>query len=196
MGSAWCLGSLPPQNKKTKKQMKTTLPTVQELTDLGFRTAAYELGKHKELGNKGLREKLRVAFEHYRVVEPEHIARFNEKLKANTLKKTTRLRRTDYNEIKLIKRTIWQALQFTPIHNYTAAPPREVLVELKRAKDIGCFDSFEIATINEVRDEHVQTIRMEDPILFGRIENSDNRYFIAQWDDDVKIEDILREDEG
>jgi len=177
--------------------MKTTLPTVQELTDLGFRTAAYELEKHKELGNKGLREKLRVAFEHYRVVEPEHIARFNEKLKAETLKKTTRLRRNDYrDEIKIIRTTKYQRLQFTSIHNYTAAPPREVLVELKKAKELGCFDSFEIATINEVHDEHVQTIRMEDPILFGRIENSDNRYFIAQWDDDVKIEDILREDEG
>jgi len=35
-----------------------------------------------------------------------------------------------------------------------------------------------------------------DPILLGRITGCENRYFIAQWDDDVKIEDILKENEG
>ena len=32
--------------------------------------------------------------------------------------------------------------------------------------------------------------------LFGVVTGCDDRFFIAQWDDDVKIEDILQGDEG
>jgi hypothetical protein len=42
----------------------------------------------------------------------------------------------------------------------------------------------------------VEHRRNPDPIIFGRIKGSNNRYFVAQWDDDVKIEQILRADEG
>lgn len=172
--------------------MKTdTLPTEEELLELGFRTAAYELKNHKDAAPKELRVKLRTAFEHYRVVEPEHIDRFNKVLKAKTLKVRTYGSRYSKTRIET-----YQTLNFTPIHNYTAAPPRDVLISLREAKLLGCFDSFEIATIKIVSDQYVTQIRLPDPILFGRINGSDNRYFIAQWDDDVKIEDILREDEG
>jgi hypothetical protein len=30
-----------------------------------------------------------------------------------------------------------------------------------------------------------------DPIIFGKIDGCTDRFFIAQWDDDVKIEDIV-----
>jgi len=168
-----------------------TLPTNTELRDLGFETAAYEIEKHKEAVPQELRDKLRVAFEFYRVVEPEHVDKFNEALKAKTL--TVKTFKGTYSRTTTRR---YQQLQFTTIHNYTAAPPREVLVALKKANELGCFDSYEVATIGWVTDSHVERIRLPDPILFGRIQGSNNRYFIAQWDDDVKIEDILREDQG
>lgn len=49
-----------------------------------------------------------------------------------------------------------------------------------------CFDSFSVAHIAEVKD----------PILFGEIAECTDKFFIAQWDEDVKIEDILTEKEG
>jgi hypothetical protein len=47
-----------------------------------------------------------------------------------------------------------------------------------------CFDSFEIAKIQWKRE-------IKDPILFGRIDGCPDRFYVSQWDDDVRIEDIL-----
>jgi hypothetical protein len=35
-----------------------------------------------------------------------------------------------------------------------------------------------------------------DPVVFGIIIGCRNKYFIAQWDNEVSIEQILKEDEG
>ncbi len=73
-------------------------------------------------------------------------------------------------------------LTIVKIKDYDKIPPDDVLVALKEAKTKECFDSFHIAYIRKVKD----------PILFGKIDDFKNLYFfIAQWGDDVKIEDII-----
>lgn len=68
------------------------------------------------------------------------------------------------------------------IKDYEKVPPDDVLDKLKAAKEKGCFDTFHIAYIRKVKD----------PILFGKIDDFKNLYFfVAQWGDDVKIEDII-----
>lgn len=77
-------------------------------------------------------------------------------------------------------------LGFTSLKDYGQVPPDAVLEALEHAQSRECFDSFEVAHI----------VKVPDPILFGRINNCPDRFFISQWDDDVKIEDILTEREG
>ncbi len=68
------------------------------------------------------------------------------------------------------------------IKDYDKIPPDDVLESLKEAKAKECFDSFHIAYIRKVKD----------PLLFGKIDDFKNLYFfVAQWGDDVKIEDII-----
>jgi len=155
---------------------QTQIPTEQDLRDLGFDAAANETRAKRELARK-----LRIAFEHFRVVEPQHIDRFNEELK----------RRSKLNKGKNQWGEIYQydTLLFTPVGQYPGVPPKAVLDEVKKAKELNCFDEFEVATIQSVEV-------IPDPIVFGRIKGCAKKYFIAQWDDDVKIEDILRPEEG
>ncbi len=154
----------------------TIAPNETELQESGFTAAAEQLTKEKALA-----QKLRIAFEHFRVVTPEHIERFNKDLKERTGKDEGK---NQYGTIQSYDR-----LAFALIASYKSVPPREVLSKLREAKALGCFDSFEVATIESVRI-------VPGPILFGTITGCGNKYFIAQWDDDVKIEQILRENEG
>jgi len=116
------------------------------------------------------KRKLAIAYEHFRFVRQEKITAFNDKL---------RQQRSD-------PFGSWNALCFTPIEAYTEIPPDHVLTSLVEAKKFECFDSFEIAHI----------VKVKDPILFGCIKDCSDRFFIDQWDDDVKIEDILMPNEG
>lgn len=52
-----------------------------------------------------------------------------------------------------------------------------------------CFDKFEVMTVEWHKE-------VPDPILFGVVNGCADRFFIAQWDTDVKIEDILKDHEG
>ena len=154
-----------------EKQQK---PQVSEsdLEELGFTKAATDLKAKRELARK-----MRIAFEHFRVVTPDAVQRFNE-----DLCKRTRTNRTGGGYT-------YQRLKFTPIAQYGEIPPAAALEALRDAKSKDCFDAFEVATIESV------TV-IPDPILFGVINGCNNKYYVAQWDDDVKIEDILKPDEG
>jgi hypothetical protein len=69
------------------------------------------------------------------------------------------------------------------IKDYTSLPPDDVLEDLKNAKAKECFDGFYVAYLEKVKD----------PLLFGKIDGFKELYFfISQWGDDVKIEDILK----
>lgn len=153
------------------------IPSEQELRDLGFEAAANETKAKRALARK-----LRIAFEHFRVVEPGQIKRFNEELHNKTLNRNPTID-NPYGY------PVYQVLKFTPTNQYAGVPPVEVLEKLKEAKKLDCFDAFEVATI-----ESVQVV--PDPVLFGVITGCQNKYFIAQWDNDVSIEQILRPEEG
>jgi hypothetical protein len=113
------------------------------------------------------KRKMAIAYELYRYVTQDKIDAFNKKLKGNI----------SWN---------YQMLDFQNIEHYEGAPPAEVLTELEKAQALKCFDSYEVGYILEVKD----------PLLFGRIEGCSDRFFLAQWDDDCKIEDILAPNEG
>lgn len=159
------------QKEKKMEQVKKVIVNEQELRDLGFETAANQCLVKRELARK-----LRIAFEHFRVVEPEQIARFNQELAKKTNVATT------YGNT-------YQTLRFTKVESYPNVPPVDVLEKLREAKKLNCFDTYEVATIESV-------VQVPDPVLFGVIAGCQNKYFIAQWDNDVSIEDILRPEEG
>lgn len=143
--------------------------TAEMLEELGFKIAASRL---RDMQKR--KRKLALAYEHYRVVKPAKVMEFNERLKKDTIQGEEPHNAT------------WKRLDFTPIESYPNVPPLEVLETLAIAVGRECFDSFEVAYIAAVKD----------PILFGRIKCCDDRFFIDQWDDDVKITDLLKDNEG
>lgn len=131
---------------------------LDRLAKLGFKAASDRAIKLKEKARK-----LAIAYEHFRYVRPENINEFN---------------------VKASKKGLY--LAFKAIADYEGIPPESVLMAHEAAIEKKCFDSFEIAYMDKVRD----------PILFGRINDCPDRFFIAEWDDDVKITDLLAPNEG
>ena len=79
-------------------------------------------------------------------------------------------------------KTEGKELVIVEIKDYSKLPPDSVLESLKKAKAENVFDTFHIAYIRKIKD----------PILFARITAFKNLYFfIDEWGDDVKFEDIL-----
>lgn len=141
------------------------IQVIDRLEKLGFKAASAAIKQKAEL-----HKKLAIAHEFYRFVRPEKIQAFKDKLH-----KETRQRDGSY-----------KSLEFLSLESYAEVPPPNVLDSLEAAMGHKCFDSYEIASIRDVKD----------PILFGRINGSGKRFFIDQWADDVKIEDILKPNEG
>ena len=134
----------------------------QRLKSLGLAGAAKKLGRAR---------RLEIAYLNYLFVSAEKISAFNEKLRKETLKEDKRA-------------YTYKFLAFIPLDKYPQVPPESVLDALEEAKKSECFDAFEVAKI-EWREE------VKDPILFGVIEGCTDKFFISQWDDDVKVEDII-----
>lgn len=141
-----------------------------KLRKLGFTAAANEID-----AKESLRRKLSLAYEHFRYVTPTVLDRFQQELRT----KTERGKRGVNLHV--------DQLVFDPVATSRRIPPADVLAKMDDAKKLGCFDDFEVA--------HIQTVD-EDPILFGVVRGCPDRFFIAQWDNDVKIEDILKDGEG
>lgn len=143
---------------------------AERLLKLGFKTAATELAVLIDR-----KRKLALAYEHYRFVTPEKVAFFNQEL----------MRRTGKN-MDSVQNMAYQRLDFTPIEHYQTVPPDSVLASLETAQERKCFDSYEIGYIRNVKD----------PLLFGRVDGTPNRFYIDGWDDDISITDLLKENEG
>jgi hypothetical protein len=139
--------------------------TLEMLKELGMDKAAEKVVTSRELVRKTA-----VAYEHYEFITTEDVAKFNEKLRSRTVKDETGY-------------TTYDTLKFIPLKEYREVPPKSVLEALKTAKGRSCFDSFEIAKIESVKE-------VKDPILFGLIDDCKDLFYIAQWDDDVTIEAI------
>ena len=156
--------------------METQTNTLTErLVRMGLTAAAEAVEKKRVLFAK-----LDIAYAEYRFVEPEKIEKFNATLYGKTFNKTG----------GTFGSGSYQILTFTPLAVYPAVPPAEVLEALEGAIQHGCFDRFEVAQITE------HSVPKPDPLLFGIVDGCPDRFFIAQWDDDVKIEDLLQGDEG
>lgn len=140
------------------------------LEKLGFKTAGTQLAQLLES-----KRKLMLAYEHYRCVTQENIDKFNAELLAKTGKKMNNPMEMSY-----------QKLAFTSIGDYEKVPPEDVLAALETAQERKCFDSYEVGYIKDVKD----------PLLFGRVKETPNRFFIAGWDDDITIDQLLEENEG
>ncbi len=152
-------------------EVKIKVYDEERLEKLGLIQASKIVKEMKEV-----KRKMAIAYEHFRFVRPEKIVEFNEKLRQETLKEGK-----GYKDYK--------SLVFIPLEIYTEVPPVDVLDKIEAAVKFNCFDKFEVAKIESV---HV----IEDPIVFGIINRCADKFFIAQWDDDVKIEQILAENEG
>lgn len=146
--------------------------TVTELREVGMEEAANQLEKKMVLAKK-----MMVAYEHFRFVTPEVLTRFKDALKEKTFTK-------DKNGYQR-----YDTLKFEELKRYSKVPPKTVLESIKTAMDKKCFDKFEVAS--------VETVEVRpDPIVFGVIDGCQDKFFIDQWDNDVRIEDILKESEG
>ena len=115
-----------------------------------------------------------IAYEHFRFVRPEKFTEFNE-----------RLRKETWNQ----EQYTYNRLRFTPLESYSKVPPMNVIEAIELANARLCFDRYEVADIESVKE-------LPDPIVFGIIDGCSDKFFISQWDDDVKIEDIINSDEG
>lgn len=144
---------------------------IKDLEEAGMEAAAKAL-------KTGLdrKRRLAIAYEHYRFVTHEKMEAYRARLKKATYKPNPQ--RSEWGK--------WKDLSFTPLEMYQKVPPPAVLKAIKEARGRKCFDSFSVAHIVEVKD----------PIVFGRIQNCTDSFFIARWDDDVRIEDILLPNEG
>lgn len=144
---------------------------VERLEKLGLKSASKKVKDLREL-----KSKMTIAYEHFRYVKQEKIDAFNEELRKKSLKDNSQY-------------ISYDVLNFIPLETYQEVPPVDVLDKIEEAIKLGCFDTFEIAKIESVKE-------VKDPIVFGRITGCPDRFFVGQWDDDVKIEDILKENEG
>jgi len=147
------------------------MQTEEKLSKLGFKKASNKITELKDLKRKST-----IAYEHFRYVTQAKIDAFNEKLKKESMQEDARA----YH---------YKCLKFISLADYPEVPPMDVLDKLEAAQELGCFDTFEIAKIDDV-------VEVKDPIVFGRINKCPDRFFIGQWDDDVKIEQILNANEG
>lgn len=155
---------------------------VELLKELGLDAAANKLGKKLDL-----KRKLLIAYEHFRFVEPQIFFRFAKELK----EKSYKVEQHD----RYAKTETWREVVFVHLKDYSEIPPADCLMDLKKAKDMGCFDYFEVAKVEEVT-RYSDTRPLPDPIIFGCIKGCVDKFFITQWDNDVSIEEILREKEG
>lgn len=141
------------------------------LKELGFSTASAKVDQQVKM-----KRQLMVAYEHFTFVTPQNVERFNKALAEKT--------RKNHNGY-----STYDKLVFIPVAQYAQIPPMDVLQKMKAAKELDCFDLFEVAKIETVEER-------PDPIIFGRVTGCEDRFFVAQWDNDVKIDDILEAHEG
>jgi len=168
--------------------------SIEELKELGLEAAAGKAEKRI-----ALKSKLMIAYENYRFVTPEIINRFKQELKAKTFeiqdpkgkwhKKPFKKSPDEVINRSIYQQTRFDGLSLIPLKEYGEAPPTEVLESLRTAQSRKVFDAYEVAKVQSYQ-------KVEDPIIFGRINGCEDKFFVAQWDNDVSIDDILKKNEG
>lgn len=145
---------------------------IQEAKELGF-TKAVNAAEEKLT----MIRKLHLAYQHYEFITEEKIEAFKEKLKAKTLDVENPGTMSVYHN--------YDTLLLQSPETYKAIPPAEVLAKFKEAKARGVFDTYEVASIESVRE-------YKDPILFGLVSGCTDRFFICEWGDDVSFAELRK----
>lgn len=191
--------------------------TAERLKKLGLTKAGDTLHKKQDLKRRAA-----VAYEFFRVATPEVIDQFARRLKQRTLRilhacpkchgkgrehlfhsdseaylekmkkdaQRTRFGKSadncDYCQRTGALQQVFDEIRFTMLEEYGKIPPEPCLAQLERAHQRNCFDWYEVADISTV-------VQRPDPIIFGRINGCDDRFFVTQWDTDIDINDILNQ---
>lgn len=151
-----------------------------EHTDLATKAGFTNAAKHAhEIADRARR--LMMAYEHFRYVTEDQIIAFNAKLKEATLKRQGKAGVNLYH--------VYDTLKFVPAAEYDKLPPADVLEKVAHAKSLAIFDETEVCTVTSTRE-------YKDPIVFGRINGCTDRFYIADWGDDIRITDLLGPNEG
>lgn len=151
--------------------------------EAGFAAAA---GEAIRIADRARR--LAQAYEHFRYVSEEKVQAFQARLRASTSSLNDH-QRAMIAQHRGAHIETYDRLAFMPVEQYAKMPPSDVLMAVKAAKDRAIFDTFEVAAIETTREVH-------DPIVFGRITDCGDRFFVSQWGEDVKITDLIGENEG
>lgn len=101
-----------------------------------------------------------------------------EKKPANEFDSNLRKYTFDYLETKGIGKYEWDEEK---VSEYKGIPPLDVLKTMDHHFKRQCFDEFTVATVKSI----------PDPLLIGRINGSKIRYFIAQWGNDILLDDLI-----
>jgi hypothetical protein len=117
------------------------------------------------------------------ITYPSPISRYRSRLldgysHRNNRTITQRTNDYDLDEEGTIGMYIWTE---TKVKDYEGIPPANVLDTMKVHKQRNVFDYYTIAEVNGI----------VDPLLFGKISNYEGRFFIAQWGDDVQLDDLI-----
>jgi len=158
-----------------------TIKLVEELKELGFEKAATDLD-----AKASLRQKLMLAYENHKVLTQECLDVFQAELRKKSeeiYRDGKRVKNIDRAKMQTVK---YDRVRFRSLADYPKVPPPEVLGKLKESKATGVFDSYEVADVESVEER-------EDPIIFGRINGCPDRFFIAQWDNDLKFEQMVKD---
>ena len=96
-------------------------------------------------------------------IKPEHVEKYKYKIKDGHLK-------------------------ITPLKNFSRAIPDNVAKKIKDCIKKKLFDEYVIFHLDDRATKLTEVERIErkkDPIVFGKIEHSENFYYIADWIDDL-----------
>src|SRR5206468_6008803 len=120
-----------------------------------------------------------LAYSTYRFISQARIRAFAEKIRKSSERVIPNsMGDTEYKTLERIR-----------LIDYAGCPPTEVLDALADARKI--FDFFEVLRVSWVRVKPEK-----DPLLIGRLKGVSDAFLIAQWGDDLNINDILQGDEG
>ena len=80
---------------------------------------------------------------------------------------------------------VFIALREVRFEQYDKLIPEFCLDKALLAKQTGFFDYFTVGYPEHAFGQD------KDPVIFGRRNGSENRFFIAQWDNDITLDDLL-----
>lgn len=165
------------ETSKFKSRMKGLEKLAKEYSEIGQVALSEECLRQF---NMLVKESAIFACGFKKFITEEHVNKYRHKIKA-----------PDGSKVQSVR------LLITPIKNFTRVIPPKVVKKVKLAIDKKLFDDYVIFHLDQkaVKETVKEKIEREkDPIIFGKIAESDRYYFIDDWEDehdDLRFEDII-----